>query len=78
MPSVFLNDASQGNWLIEPDELKLDEVVGVGSFGKVYCGTFRGKKVAVKKVHASQMGEPKLKEFQNELNTMWYAVGGRS
>jgi hypothetical protein len=33
--SVLSALACQGNWLIEPDELKLEDVIGVGSFGKV-------------------------------------------
>jgi hypothetical protein len=44
---------------------------------QVYSGTFRGKKVAVKKVLSSQVpgSEARLRGFQNELETMWCVAG---
>jgi serine/threonine protein kinase len=44
---------------------------------QVFSGTFRGKKVAVKKVLSSQVpgSEARLRGFQNELETMWCVAG---
>eukprot|EP01006_Ploeotia_vitrea_P007652 TRINITY_DN1771_c0_g1_i1.p1 TRINITY_DN1771_c0_g1~~TRINITY_DN1771_c0_g1_i1.p1 ORF type:complete len:798 (+),score=383.68 TRINITY_DN1771_c0_g1_i1:124-2517(+) len=57
-------------WMIKFDEIKLGATLGVGSFGKVYEGTFRGKKVAVKMLHGGTVSEAQLEEFVNELNIM--------
>ena len=35
-------------------------LIGVGSFGRVYRGTFRGRDVAVKKILHSQAEAPKI------------------
>jgi mitogen-activated protein kinase kinase kinase 9 len=46
-PSNFVAEESQIEE-IDFEDLKLEEVIGVGGFGKVYRGFLRGKEVAVK------------------------------
>lgn len=55
-------------WMVQHDEIHYDAVVGKGSFGEVWSGTFRGKKVAIKKLNSIQQN--KIKDFIKELNIM--------
>ncbi|XP_017493174.1 PREDICTED: tyrosine-protein kinase CSK-like [Rhagoletis zephyria] len=43
----------EAGWVIRMSELKLGEVLGKGEFGDVVLGTYRGQKVAVKKLKDS-------------------------
>eukprot|EP00871_Galdieria_phlegrea_P002368 jgi/Galph1/3131/GphlegSOOS_G1820.1 len=43
------------SWLVQEDEVKFGEQIGVGSFGVVYLGLWQGTLVAVKKVLCPQM-----------------------
>jgi len=44
-------------WMVKPSEVKLEELIGAGSFGQVFAGQFRGKKVAVKRVKPGAMSK---------------------
>ncbi len=55
-------------WMVDWDEVKLERVLGAGSFGEVWLGTFRGKKVAVKKM--SSVKREHYMDFVKELNVM--------
>jgi serine/threonine protein kinase len=57
-------------WMVNWDEIKLEEVIGHGSFGEVWVGMFRGKKVAVKLLNKGAISKSHLKEFVHELNIM--------
>ena len=55
---IFVKAETQMSTKIDPDELTDDKKLGEGSFGIVYLGTFRGNKVAIKKMKQSyQDGE---------------------
>lgn len=49
---ALLNGPDKKPWMVASSEIKLEEIIGRGSFGEVWLGTFRGKKVAVKKLNA--------------------------
>ncbi|ELP90997.1 fibroblast growth factor receptor 1 precursor, putative [Entamoeba invadens IP1] len=51
-------------------ELKEDKKLGEGSFGIVYLGTFRGNKVAIKKLKESSSVVEQFNEFENEVSML--------
>ncbi|EDR26651.1 protein serine/threonine kinase, putative [Entamoeba dispar SAW760] len=52
---------------LDPDEIKEEKKIGEGSFGIVYLGTFKGNKVAIKKMKQIEENENKMKEFEKEV-----------
>lgn len=58
-------------WMVDAHEVALEEVIGRGSFGQVWAGKFRGKKVAVKKLHLTKSRlSNNTGSFVHELNIM--------
>lgn len=51
---------------IKSSEIKLDRLIGVGSFGKVYGGTCRGSRVAIK-VPAKKLSAEEVQELRQEV-----------
>lgn len=49
-------------------------VSGVGSFGEVYLGNYRGTQVAIKKLFNQALDAKALKEFAHETSFMWYVL----
>lgn len=75
----MLTGAERKPWMVDHAELKFEEIIGRGSFGEVWVGTFRGIKVAIKKLHSSTLlwqgggsgdAVAKLRDFIRELNLM--------
>jgi len=56
--------------IIRPNEIKVHERVGRGSFGDVYRGMFRGTEVAVKKILAAQLTRDFVTELYQEAALM--------
>ena len=52
------------------DELNIGEKIGQGGFGVVYKGEWKGKAVAVKKVHSDEMDEREMASFRTEVELM--------
>jgi len=52
---------------LDPDDLEEDKKLGEGSFGIVFLGTFRGNKVAIKKMKNVDNNEEALEEFSKEV-----------
>ena len=57
------------DWIIRRDEVTLSEhSLGVGAWGKVYEGTFRGCKVAVKQIHEIILSPHNRRLFEREMS----------
>ena len=57
------------DWIIRRDEVTLSENnLGVGAWGKVYEGTFRGCKVAVKQIHEIILSPHNRRLFEREMS----------
>jgi len=55
---------------IDPSEIEELEIIGEGSFGKVYIGRCRGKDVAIKKLNKPITDTKTLKTFKDEVGVM--------
>ena len=56
---------------LDHTELRLQmPAIGEGAFGMVFVGTYRGQKVAVKKMKARNLTEEQEKEFKHEVNML--------
>jgi hypothetical protein len=65
-----LDDAA-GAWEIDPHDVTLGPRIGIGSYGEVYKGTWRGTEVAVKRFIEQQNLSPQLvQEFRDEVAMM--------
>ena len=53
--------------VLDPDELIEDKKLGEGSFGIVFLGTFRGNKVAIKRMKGVSDNEKQMAEFEKEV-----------
>ena len=57
------------DWVISRDEVRMsDRSLGVGGWGAVFEGTFRGTKVAVKQIHALIVSPHNRRLFEREMN----------
>ena len=64
------NKIKEGNAEVDLSEIKYGNVIGRGTFGEVYKGTWRGAVVAVKKLNSSQMSEEFVREYEREVYLM--------
>ena len=57
------------DWVVSRDEVQItDRCLGVGGWGKVSLGTFRGCKVAVKEIHELILSPYNRRLFEREIN----------
>ena len=57
------------DWVISRDEIHLtDKCLGVGGWGKVFLGRFRGCPVAVKQIHELILSPHNRRLFEREMN----------
>ena len=57
------------DWVVSRDEVQTtDKCLGVGGWGKVVLGTFRGCKVAVKEIHELILSPYNRRLFEREMN----------
>jgi predicted nucleic acid-binding Zn-ribbon protein len=65
-------------WEIKSSELKLVELIGIGNFGQVWKGEWRGSTVAVKRVDfgtaEGAFGSQQIEQFRQEAAIMKYVV----
>ena len=66
--NVFSSSASP--WQIDPSEISLGPRIGIGSYGEVYKGTWRGTEVAVKRILEQNISPQLMKEFIDEVELM--------
>lgn len=59
------------DWNIEPSAIQLGDLIGEGSFGKVYKAKYLGIDVAVKKILESV---EQAQEFEHEVAVLKYVV----
>ena len=57
------------DWVVSRDEVQItDKCLGVGGWGKVSLGSFRGYKVAVKEIHELILSPYNRRLFEREMN----------
>jgi len=59
-----------GNVVVDVSEIRLGGLIGQGTFGEVYKGTWRGAVVAVKKLTPQVITDEFLHEFEKEVRLM--------
>ncbi|GLC38611.1 hypothetical protein PLESTB_000452300 [Pleodorina starrii] len=55
---------------IPPEELTFQNRIGIGSYGEVYRGTWRGTEVAIKRFLEQNLSPVTIKEFRDEVMIM--------
>ena len=60
----------QGSWEIKVEDVQLGERIGIGTFGEVYRGLWKGTEVAVKRLIDQDLTEPLKREFLGEVSIM--------
>ncbi|KAG2433495.1 hypothetical protein HYH02_012613 [Chlamydomonas schloesseri] len=55
---------------IDPKELTLGQRIGIGSYGEVYKGSWRGTEVAVKRFLEQNLSPPTIRDFRDEVLIM--------
>jgi hypothetical protein len=71
MPAgMHFDVAHAGAWEIDPTEITLGPRIGIGSYGEVYKGTWRGTEVAVKRFLEQNLSPQLVQEFKDEVDIM--------
>jgi serine/threonine protein kinase len=63
----FLTSANLCRWVIDFNEVQLGRQVGLGSYGVVYRGKWKGVDVAVKRFIKQKLDERRMLEFRAEM-----------
>ncbi len=63
----YLTSANLCRWIIDFSEIQLDNQVGLGSYGVVYRGKWKGVEVAVKRFIKQKLDERSMLEFRAEM-----------
>eukprot|EP00798_Chlamydomonas_sp_ICE-L_P014009 gene14009-19943_t len=58
------------DWEIEFSELEYGQRIGIGSYGEVYKGVWRGTEVAIKKLLEQNLCPASLRDFRDEVSVM--------
>jgi serine/threonine protein kinase len=64
---TFLTSANMVRWVIDFDEIVLGKQVGMGSYGVVHRGQWKGVEVAVKRFVKQKLDERRMLEFRAEV-----------
>jgi serine/threonine protein kinase len=64
---AFLTSANLCRWIIDYNEIRMGAQVGLGSYGVVYRGTWKGVDVAVKQFIKQKLDERRMLEFRAEM-----------
>eukprot|EP00002_Diphylleia_rotans_P018507 TRINITY_DN3581_c0_g1_i1.p1 TRINITY_DN3581_c0_g1~~TRINITY_DN3581_c0_g1_i1.p1 ORF type:complete len:2533 (-),score=428.58 TRINITY_DN3581_c0_g1_i1:64-7662(-) len=69
---IHLLQQRENLWLTKLSlaELEFGRLIGIGNFGEVYSGYWRGSVVAIKKVDTAKIETSSFPEFQDEVTTM--------
>jgi serine/threonine protein kinase len=63
--------AQAEDWLIDPSELELGEVLGTGGFGEVRRAVWRGTEVAVKTISSGHSNELRNAFLEEVITSSW-------
>jgi serine/threonine protein kinase len=63
----FLTSANLCRWIIDYGEIQVGKQVGLGSYGVVYRGRWKGVEVAVKRFIKQKLDERRMLEFRAEM-----------
>jgi hypothetical protein len=63
----FLTSANLCRWVIDFGEVQLGRQIGLGSYGVVYRGKWKGVEVAVKRFIKQKLDERRMLEFRAEM-----------
>ena len=61
------------SWEIDPSEITIGELIGSGTFAKVYKGTYRSQEVAIKTLKAKE-SDKIITEFNQEFKIMRFVL----
>eukprot|EP00741_Cyanophora_paradoxa_P016457 tig00020918_g15890.t1 len=61
-------DGGRGDWEIDPGSLVRGKVIGAGTFGVVYSGSYKGKPVAIKELRVQELSANDLADFRREVS----------
>jgi serine/threonine protein kinase len=64
---TFLTSANLCRWIIDFHEVQVGKQVGLGSYGVVYRGKWKGVEVAVKRFIKQKLDERRMLEFRAEM-----------
>jgi hypothetical protein len=64
---TFLTSANLCRWIINYNEIQVGKQVGLGSYGVVYRGKWKGVDVAVKRFIKQKLDERRMLEFRAEM-----------
>lgn len=64
---AFLTSANLCRWVIDYNEIALGKQLGMGSYGVVYHGKWKGVEVAVKRFVKQKLDERRMLEFRAEM-----------
>jgi class 3 adenylate cyclase len=63
----FLTSANLCRWIIDYNEIQVGKQIGLGSYGVVYRGKWKGVDVAVKRFIKQKLDERRMLEFRAEM-----------
>jgi hypothetical protein len=63
----FLTSANLCRWIINYEDIQIGQQVGMGSYGVVYQGKWKGVSVAVKRFIKQKLDERRMLEFRAEM-----------
>nr|WIL05220.1 serine/threonine kinase [Pithovirus mammoth] len=64
---TFLTSANLCRWIIDFNEISLGKQIGLGSYGVVFHGKWKGVEIAVKRFIKQKLDEKRLLEFRAEM-----------
>ena len=71
--NYFLNfQLSKPNYhfIIQPNDLKIFDLIGLGATSEVFLGEYKGLEVAIKKIKVKDINDDFYKEYQNEISIL--------